>query len=161
MLASPVGFRGVGKIGLLCVALATAGCSSKSSKPELTPVAGTVTLDGKPLPDADITFFLQGQTVPGYTASMGKTDADGKYQLKFGGDAGAVPGNFKVTVSRIVNENGAALNPDEGMDLPQLEMQGLAKQSLPEKYWDLDKTELNTTVEKGKSEGYDFPLTGS
>ena len=161
MVVSPVCFRGIGKIGLFCVVLAAAGCSSKSRKPELTPVAGTVMLDGKPLPDADITFFLQGQSVPGYTASMGKTDAEGKYQLKFAGDPGAVPGNFKVTVSRIVNESGAALNPDEGMDLTQLEMQGLAKQSLPEKYWNLDKTELTATVEKGKADGYDFQLTGS
>jgi len=161
MLASPVKDCGVGTIGLLCIALATTGCSSKSSKPDLTPVSGTVTLDGKPLPDADIVFFLQGQSVPGYTASMGKTDAGGKYQLKFGGQPGAVPGNFRVTVSRIVNESGAALNPEEGMDLTQLEMQGLAKQSLPAKYWNLDKTELTATVEKGKAEGYDFQLTGS
>lgn len=148
-------------ICLLSIAVLPAGCSSKSSRPELTPVSGTVTLDGKPLPDAEITFFLQAQSLPGYTASMGKTDAEGKYQLKFGADLGAVPGNFKVTVSRIVNESGAAVNAEEGVDLMQLEMQGLAKQSLAEKYWDLDKTELTATVEKGKADGYDFKLTGT
>ena len=70
-------------------------------------------------------------------------------------------GDFKVTVSRIVGENGAPVNLAEGMDLMQLEMQGLAKQSLLQKYWDLDQSELSAKVEKGKAEGYDFQLSGS
>lgn len=145
---------------LICLAAMACGCS-KSSKFDLAPVAGTVTLDGQPLADADVTFFYQGSSAPGYRISTGKTDPAGKYELKAGAKPGAVPGDFKVTVSRIVSKDGATVNLDEGMDMTQLEMQGLAKQSLPEKYSDYEKTELSAKVEKGKSDGYDFPLAGS
>jgi len=145
---------------LICLAAMVCGCS-KSSKFDLTPVVGTVTLDGQPLADADVTFFHQGSSVPGYQISTGKTDAAGKYELKAGAKPGAVPGDFKVTVSRIVSKDGATVTLEEGMDMTQLEMQGLAKQSLPEKYSDYEKTELSAKVENGKAEGYDFPLTGS
>jgi hypothetical protein len=145
---------------LVCLAAIVCGCS-KSKKLDLTPVSGTVTLDGKPLPDADVTFFYQGSSINGYRISTGKTDAAGKYELKAGAQPGAVPGDFKVTVSRVVTKDGAAVKLEEGMDMTQLEMQGLAKQSLPEKYYDYEKTGLTAKVEKGKSEGYDFPLSSS
>lgn len=134
------------------------GCSQKAAQLDLTPVSGTVTLDSKPLADARIVYYLQGSSVPGYSASIGRTDAEGKYQLMAGQQSGAAPGSYKVTVSRIVNSSGAPVNPDEGMDMEQLAQQGAAKESLPEKYTDLEKTELTITVEKGKADGYDFPL---
>lgn len=118
-------------------------------------------LDGQPLSDASLTFYLSGSPVPGYSASLGKTDETGKYELMSGGKPGAVPGVFKVTISRIVNTSGAPVNAGEGMDLQQLAMRGLAKESLPEKYSNLEQTELTLTVEKGKAEGYDFNLKSS
>ncbi len=156
-------FTGVGmksSVLVLCVATAI-GCSGNTGQPELTPVTGAVLLDGQPLSDASLTFYLSGSPVPGYTASLGKTDETGKYELISGGKPGAVPGVFKVTISRIVNTSGAPVNAGEGMDLQQLAMRGLAKESLPEKYSNLERTELTLTVEKGKTEGYDFNLKSS
>lgn len=115
-------------------------------------------LDGKPLADAKLTFYLAGSSAPGFSASIGTTDATGKYQLKSRGRPGAVAGVFKVTISRIVSVNGAAVKPDEGMDLQQLAMQGLAKESLPAEFSNFDRRTLTVTVEPGKTEGYDFNL---
>jgi hypothetical protein len=145
----------------VCLAGTAIGCTSKTTDPELTPVAGVVMFDGKPLPDAQLTFYFSGAPLSGYSASLGKTDEAGKYQLKSSGKTGALPGEFKVTISRFVSDSGLTLNPEEGMDLQQLAMQGRAKESLPEKYSSFELTELTATVEKGKSEGYDFDLKGT
>lgn len=147
-------------MGMLVITAAFAGCSAKG--PALTPVAGTVTLDDKPLEGAQVFFYLQGKSVPGYMgSSVTKTDAAGKYELKTGGRPGVVPGDYKVTIGLVVTKDGAPLKLEEGMDLTQLEMQGLAKQSLPEKYCNLEKSELSVKVEEGKSENYNFPLKSS
>lgn len=143
--------------------LVLAGCSKGKKGPtfDLTPVAGTVTLDGKPLADADLGFYLQGTAPQGYYGSGAKTDAEGKYALKTGDALGAVPGQYKVTVSRLVGADGAAIVTEEGMDAEQLKMMGKVKESIPPKYNDLEQTELTITVDKGKAEGYDLQLTGS
>lgn len=146
---------------VLCLAAAAVGCAEKTPTIELTPVAGAVLLDGKPLAGAELTFYPNGMTAQGYSGSLGKTDAEGKYQLKAGARPGAAPGPFKVTIRRIVNASGTPVSAEGGMDMQQLAMQGLAKESLPEKYSSLEKTELTVTVEKDKAEGYDFHLKGS
>jgi hypothetical protein len=124
-------------------------------------VAGTVMLDGKPLADAEVAFYLQGAPVEGFYGSAAKTDAEGKFELIAGEAKGAVPGSYKVTVSAMKDANGGPVVISEGMDLEQLKMQGQAKETLPPKYSDMEKTELKATVEKGKADGYDFPLKSS
>lgn len=152
---SSFGAWGVLLLGLTAFA---AGCGKNSGGPALTPVTGVVMLDGKPLADAKLTFYLTGPAVPGFSASVGTTDETGKYQLTSRGKPGAVAGVFKVTISRIVSANGAAVKPEEGMDMQQLAMQGQAKESLPAEFSDFDRTTLTMTVEPGRAEGYDFNL---
>ncbi len=143
--------------------LLLAGCGKSNQGPafELTPVAGKVSLDGKPLADADIGFYPQGSAPAGYHGSGAKTDSEGRYELKTTSKSGAVPGAYKVTVSRFVGAAGAPVNLEEGMDVEQLKLQGQYKESLPERYSTLEKTELTVTVENGKVDGYDFPLTSN
>lgn len=149
-------------VAWLFVTAVACGCSGNGTPGDLTPVAGLVSLDGKPLAEATVTFYASDPAVaPGYSASVGKTDAEGKYQLISRGNPGTLPGAFKVTISKFVSSDGAALKPEEGMDMQQLAMQGLAKESVPAKYSALDRTELTATVEPGKSEGYNFDLKGS
>jgi hypothetical protein len=59
----------------LCLCLTAAGC--KDSELELTPVEGTVTLDGKPLAGAGVLFQPEGGGRP----ATGITDAEGKFTL--------------------------------------------------------------------------------
>lgn len=77
---------------------------------DTVPVAGRVTLDGQPLPDAHISFEPIQQKADATAAAVGsyaRTDADGRFELKLiRGDAlGAMPGRHRVriTTSRPVD----------------------------------------------------------
>ena len=146
-----------GGMWLLLMAGALTGCSGGG--PDLAPAAGTVTLDGKPLEGARLVFYLQGKSVPGYMgSSIATTDAAGKYELTTNGQPGVAPGDYKVTIGQLLRKDGAPVEPEEGMDITMLEMEGLAKQSLPAKYSDFETSELSVKVEKGQGKNYDFQL---
>jgi hypothetical protein len=76
----------------LIVTLALAGCG----KSGMTPVEGTVLLDGKPLAGAAIHFVPQGK---GRDAT-GETDKNGQFAMStFQPRDGAAPGTYKVLIS--------------------------------------------------------------
>jgi hypothetical protein len=82
--------------------LSFAGCGETG--PELAPVTGRITLDGKPLEKADILFQPDGSKPP----SAGRTDADGRYQLAYkrGVMGGTVGSNtVQITISPDVVAN--------------------------------------------------------
>lgn len=137
-----------------------AGCSkgSKERQFDLTPVSGVITLDGKPLADADVGFAYLGVPPEGFAGSAGRTDAQGRYELQTGTKKGAVAGQYRVTVSRLAAPGGVTLNPAEGLDMGQLAASGQVTQTVPVKYTDINSTDLSTTVEKSKSDGYNFDL---
>ncbi len=71
-----------------------AGCGQSGS--QVAPVSGRVTLDGRPLASADVSFQPDGAQ----RASSGRTDADGRYQLMFKrGQPGALVGEHTVRIS--------------------------------------------------------------
>ena len=77
----------------LALLLGVYGCSG-ASKP--VKVKGTVTLDGKPLPNGQVKFI---PTAEKGREATGVTDADGTFQLEtFSSGDGALPGDYKVTV---------------------------------------------------------------
>src|SRR5215204_672559 len=81
-------------LGLLLSALLplAAGCGQAKT----VKVQGVVTLDGKPLPGATVTFspIQEGR------AASGRTDTDGSFRLTtYRTDDGALPGEYKVIVA--------------------------------------------------------------
>lgn len=76
----------------LLLAGALAGCGG--SDLELGEVQGVVKFNGKPLPNAVVTFSPQG----GGPGAVGKTNDNGEYQLMTAGKLGAVPGEHKVSI---------------------------------------------------------------
>ena len=82
---------------LVTVGIVLTGCSN-SSRARTYPVTGTVTLQGKPVAGAAITFVPTGNE--GEAASA-ITDSEGKYALTTwrAGD-GARPGEYRVKVSK-------------------------------------------------------------
>ena len=75
-----------------------AGCRESS---KIASVAGTVKLDGKPLPNASVSFqpIGEGRLNPG-PGSTGLTDDKGEYTLVVtGGGSGAVVGMHRVEIS--------------------------------------------------------------
>lgn len=78
--------------------------------PDLAPVKGRVTFDGRPLADADIEFQPDNMLPP----SVGHTDADGRYELLYKrGVAGARVGQHtvRVTASPSVAKNPPNIPP--------------------------------------------------
>lgn len=74
----------------LLVSLAAAGCR----QPEIVPVSGRVTFEGRPVPQAILQFLLESRPM-----ASGGTDPDGRYSLstKRPGDGGYL-GRHKVII---------------------------------------------------------------
>jgi hypothetical protein len=83
-----------------------AGCGKTG--PELAPVTGRITLDGKPLENADISFQPDNSKPP----SAGRTDANGHYELAYkrGVTGGTVGSNsVQITISTDVVPNAPSI----------------------------------------------------
>lgn len=75
----------------------TIGCGGKTDRPATVPVSGTVMYKGNPVEGATVVFMKDGAP----RASEGVTDASGKYKLStFGTYDGAIPGDYRVTVTK-------------------------------------------------------------
>src|SRR5262249_28886803 len=87
-------------IVLSCVLLPALGCGGTT----VVPVSGKVTLNGKPLAGATVTFqpYYKDKREAG-PASSGETNAQGEFTLKLAGKNvnGAVIGEHKVSISAL------------------------------------------------------------
>jgi hypothetical protein len=124
------------------------GCGGESYR--LAPVSGRVTVNGKPLANATVTFQPIGSAGhdPG-PGSYGRTDADGNYTLRVVEDKrnGAVVGNHRVSIS--TQGGGRAKAVDDDMEIP--------RETLPARY-NAESTLAFTVPREGASNA-DFPLT--
>jgi hypothetical protein len=141
---------------LVTVGIVLTGCPN-SSRPATYKVTGTVTMQGKPVADAVVTFVPTG--TDGEAASA-ITDSDGKYALTTwrAGD-GARPGEYRVKVSK---QESAAVDPSKMVkNLTIEEEQKIyventkprppAKSLVPSKYQDESTSGLSHTVPQGSS----------
>ena len=137
---------------LVTVGIVLSGCSN-SSRPPTYRVTGTVTLQGKPVAGAAITFVPTGEG----EAASAITDSEGKYALTTweAGD-GARPGQYRVKVSKQAQET---VDPSKRVqNLSYEEEQKIyventrppppAKRLIPGKYQDDQTSGLNHTVEE-------------
>ena len=89
-----------GIIGLLL-----AGCSQTTLKEGFAPVHGIVTLDGAPLPNAEIVFET------GKGRSIGRTDSNGAYHAEYSRTlhgAGTGPAKVKISTKVIFADENVA-----------------------------------------------------
>ena len=122
------------------LAFAVAGCGGGNT----ANVSGVVTLDGKPLDGAAVTFTpTTGGDIGGSTA---RTDAQGRYTLRTvsGDKPGAALGNHRVAVS-LSKEN------PKNQDLAVTDV-------VPARY--NQKTELKFDVPAGGTDAANFDLKG-
>ena len=138
--------------------LLVVGCTESAPSFKLVPVKGTVTQDGKPLAEAQVQFFKQGDIPAGYPGAGAKTDSQGKYEVLTGSGKGAIPGAYKVTVSKLLMKNGSPLVESEGMDKEQLIMQGQVVESVPKEFSDPNVSKVTIDVTEGKADGYDIKI---
>lgn len=135
---------------LAALGLTALGCGKGYEGGKLAPVSGTVTLDGQPA--AGVTVLFDPTDKTGGQGGMGATDASGKYELKTRGEfAGVVPGQYKVTCVKYVMPDGSPIPNDPNFSMAT----SGAKQVLPAKYSDPQRTVLSATV---PAEGAAVPL---
>jgi hypothetical protein len=122
-------------VGCLAVALA-AGCRSGDE----VPVRGVVTLDGRPLAGASVTFYPEKGTAG--LGGAAQTGPDGTFAVVgVGGEAGLLPGTYRVTVSKGTRKTAG--DPEqEGAIIPELDL----KDELPPTYSHPGQTVLSYPV---------------
>jgi hypothetical protein len=128
-------------IGLALMTIGLCGCGDRG--PERVVVSGTVTHNGRPIPEGTIRFDpVQTSLVPGAGAAI----KDGKYTVD-------VHGGVPTGTHRIRIEANRQVKAPSGSPFPH----GL-KQYIPKKY--NDNTQLKLTIEPGSAKiSKDFALT--
>ncbi len=118
------------------------------SAPRRRRFKGTIKQGGKPVADANVIFYPQGE---GGRVATGTTDAQGAFTLTtYETGDGAVVGSHKVTVTA-----GTAV--PESNDPAALEQAAKDQQTLPEKFATVDKTTITAEVEaKGSTFEWDL-----
>lgn len=157
---------------ILCV-LVTAFVGCGESNPPTEEVTGVVTLDGKPVEGATITFTADDAA--GESAT-GKSGVDGKYTLTtFSAGDGAMAGSYKITVKKFPEVEGSAAPTapveeksqedeyaafEQGYTAADAAKKGTksAKNQLPAKYESAVKSGLTATVVAGGENNFDLEL---
>ncbi len=145
----------------LLVTLIVAGCAGPAgdpNRPKTVPVSGTVTYNGDPVEGATVTFMTDSAEGKG---AVGRTDASGHFTLMtFEPGDGAVPGNYKVTVTKTktegtLSEEEANKYLERGENPPAPAVTDL----LPEKYKSPETSGLTAEVTEGGENNFTFELT--
>jgi hypothetical protein len=123
---------------LMVVCFVAIGCSS----PKETSITGSVTLDGQPLPSATVNFHPKDKLAD--TAATARTDQEGKFTLRRKAKAPLAPGNYVVTVQKLVDKKGNVPNDE---DYGQLQAAGQLVNKLPARYSDVGARNLTVKVE--------------
>ncbi len=127
------------------VAVVAVGCG-KNNKPgdmgELGGCVVKVTQDGKPLEGADVIFHAQDEANKKYTPS-GRTNEKGEAKIKTYGFEGVPAGEYKVTVAKLVIEEGTTTQDEDGADVVE---RGAEYQVVADEYRNVDTTPLTVTI---------------
>ena len=135
----------VALFSLALVAVVAVGCG-KSNKPsdmgELGGCVVKVTQDGAPLEGADVIFYAQDPENQKYTPS-GRTNEKGEAKIKTYGFEGVPAGEYKVTVTKLVIEEGELVVAEDGSESVE---GGSEYQAVDAEYRDVNTTPLSITV---------------
>lgn len=136
------------RAAIVCLGLSLIlGCADGG--PERGEVSGRVTVDGKPVPNATVSFFPESANG---TPSYGATDSDGRYTLMFTrSKSGAMTGKSRVEiVTQKISASEAAEMKAEGQQVDTTYI------AIPPKY--AEPGALTANVEGGRNE-INFELT--
>lgn len=134
---------GLALVGTVCLIGCGGGGGDKwtDKRPKTVNVSGVVVYKQQPVAGANVVFHPQAHE----HGAAGVTDSSGRFTLRtFDANDGAVPGEFKVTVTKIeIQGTGAEDAPAVGETVVKETM------ALPAKYADQYKTDLTVTVRDG------------
>lgn len=168
-MVSHMSFRDLRSAIIFPLCLALAGCGGEEKDlPTTVPVTGSVSYNGAPVEGALVSFQSATVDSMGNAAkpATGTTGPDGRFQLSTyvsGTDLvpGALPGEYKVTVSKT--ETPAAPTGQSVEEQMRQQMMGgempEPKHLLPEKYASPETTDLTATVGADGAADLEFSLT--
>ncbi len=117
------------------------GCSKSTDPWEIThPTTGQVSFKGRPLADAELTFYPEDKSYPESVRPRAKSTADGKFVAWTYAQRDGVPaGSYKVTIVH----NEVSMSKDTIVAKPN---------DLPVKYSKRDTTDIQVQIASGKNE---------
>jgi hypothetical protein len=137
-------------IYLSIVACLLAGCSDG---PRLVKAGGSVRYQGKPLPGADVVFISEDGSLP----SIGRTDEEGRFELKTNGRPGAPVDEYKVAITAVRQKRQVSEAEAVGMTSEQIAANH--ESLIPAKYNNRISSGLTATVSKDpKANEFGFEL---
>jgi hypothetical protein len=147
-------FAGVGLVTVLTLS----GC--RKSPPPVVEVEGTVLLDGKPLPQAQVEFAPQLSNFGAELNSTGITDDKGHFTLtcSLGGQSGAVVAKHRVLVTEPPTPDEYRSQDPKTLARYKQYLEKLTNRPIPAAYGNLAKTPLVVEVKAGQKT-YDLNLT--
>ncbi len=133
------------------------GCG-KPEPPPLVPVSGTVTIGGKPVPSAMVTFYPLFEGFGGEVIAEGISDAAGRFTLSCPLGEGVCIGRHKVTVADAPTPDDARDQTVEAQTRMAAFLRSLSNRPIGMKFGSLATSplELEVTADGGP---YDLSLT--
>ena len=147
-----------GKLTLLLAAMALTFTGCGYRRPAQVKTTGTVTLDGEPVANASLMFIPDS----GRPASATQTPMENFKVSSFGGNDGLPAGNYRVTAKDLFSKKDSKNNTTEQVDRAKAEAEpgeepeevdiefgeNAYENDLPEKYAELDTTDITVTITK-------------
>jgi hypothetical protein len=132
---------------VVCLTLLAVGCGRQNR------VAGTVSLDGEPLPAGRVTFLCDGEGRP---VISGKITQNGRYEIE-----NPPAGRARVSVETFKPEPKPepGVNPDTGIDYSAGWEDTGPYVAIPARYHSVKTSGLETMIEPG-DQTFDISLTG-
>ena len=136
---------------LACVLV---GCGGNTNEPPRGPVKGRVTLGGKPVANATVTF----ENVAAGVAQTASTDDDGRYEFVAYNAQGLPAGSYKVgvTAGRFMQPGEEVPRFDPSVK-PGTPLKGTTT-PVPSKYAKPATSGLTAEVKAGANDPFDFEL---
>lgn len=140
----------------LSILFGLTGCGGGERLPPLLPVEGTVKMNGKPLASAELSF-IPDPSNKDVTIGSAFTADDGTYKVRFLSKMGLSAGKYVVTVRKSEVDDISKIPDAMKNDPAQLEMMGVTKPVLNDRYSSPEKSPFR--IEVAESGGpYDFEL---
>jgi hypothetical protein len=136
----------------LAFAAGILGCGQKAKPVELVEAEGVVTINGQPLPNAQVTFTPTADVL-GPAIATGVTDDKGHFRLTCNGQSGAAAGENMVTIKEGPTPDEVRGEQDQSKYAEFAAK--LKNRPIPGDYGNPAKTPLRVTVKAGQKE---YPL---
>lgn len=128
-----------------CVVTICLGCSGKETIVNV-PIEGTLLIDGKPLPLAQVEFMPEFKGHGAQANSFGITDDKGKFKLMNGGEVGAAIATHRVVVTDAPPPGDTRGQDEASQQRLSTYMNNLQNRPIPVMYQTYTSTPLRVEV---------------